>query len=68
LDIYYIRDFRPERRLAGEECSHNRLALKYSNILDDLGYLAISSKASRILLMQTRNLLECLVNQPPKPL
>lgn len=35
--------------MAGEECSHNSLALKYSNILDKLGYLPVSSKAARIL-------------------
>jgi hypothetical protein len=35
--------------LAGEECSHNSLALKYSNILDKLGYLPVSSKSARIL-------------------
>jgi hypothetical protein len=38
------------RRLAGEEeWLHNSLSIKYSNILDKLGYIPVSSKAARIL-------------------
>jgi hypothetical protein len=48
--------------MAGKECTDNGLALKYSNILDKLEYLPISSKAARILYNATRKSLECVVN------